>query len=262
MNKIGIATSISALYNYDYTDTLTYFNQHHQFKSLQIFLNEAFVKDKKSIREMLDRVSAIENVDLYFHLQGELNTSFFENNEYLTSIAAIENQISHQGFILHFDHSPEIMEYGELLDNFKYFFQSPLLLELYFKSNNEKEYQQQLSKYQSLFSLYYKHYNIRPVIDIPRFYHLNNNIDIPRATHDVKLTLNLMKSKNLSVLLHLIDVCDHRQARGDFCSIGTGIIPYDDIFNYIRYNNIAIENIILEYEDKIKPLESLTFFGQ
>ena len=260
MKKIGIATSVSALYNYDFNDTLDYFDQHSQFKSLQIYLDKEMVNNDTNIHQMLKRLALLENTPVYFHLEGKLNSYLLENLDYLQKLAAINDLFEHQGFILHFDHKLEIMEYRELLQEFKENINSPLLIEIYFKAQNQTDYQQQLNKYQSLFSLFHKQFDIRPVIDIPRFYHINNKTSIEQATHDIKLTLNLMKSKELPVLLHLIDINNSRQTRSDFCTIGEGIIPYDEIFEYINYNKIQIENIILEYEDKIKPLESIKYF--
>ena len=40
MKKIGIASSVSALYDYDTFDTLDFLGKHKQFNAVQLYLTE------------------------------------------------------------------------------------------------------------------------------------------------------------------------------------------------------------------------------
>ncbi len=260
MIKTGIATSVSALYGYSPADTITYLRQHSIFSSLQIFIPSDFQEKELLHPRISQTLNELSNTDIYIHIEGMLNHNLVSDTAYLQDIINATSQFSHKGYIIHFDQHTEIEDYEFLLQKLTDEGITPIWLEIYFTPDGNN-YQLQLSKYHSIFSLYHRRFTLRPVIDIPRFYHAQNQITMEQATVDLLLTLNLMKELKLPILLHLIDVKTENQQRKDFCALGEGIIPYRNIFHYIQNNNIVITDTILEFEDKIKPLESLNFLS-
>ncbi|MCB0292982.1 MAG: hypothetical protein KDH97_22195, partial [Calditrichaeota bacterium] len=68
--------------------------------------------------------------------------------------------------------------------------------------------------------------------------------------------LNFFGNRRIPMLLHLIDVSDPAQSRHHYTAVGSGCIPYEQIFHFIRKTRPLMAGAVLEFEDKINPLHS------
>lgn len=103
--------------------------------------------------------------------------------------------------------------------------------------------------------------DIFPLLDIPRLF--NNKID--SDIDPLKETLSLLEyieGLKLSLYLHLIDCSNSSQSRDSWCPVGSGVIPYKEVFSKISNLEIDIPLVVLEFEDIEHVDESINFLKE
>ncbi len=258
---VGIATSVSAAHDFDPLDTAAFLKEHPEFRIIQVYLNGGLVKNTSHLEAVKVRLDELAGIDVYYHLCMDLGASLKEWEWYFSAIRELELHRSGRGFIIHMDPARPAREAEELLGFLTNKKIMPLWLENYFSGRGSADYLRQLQTYRDLFRLFRRECDIRPVLDIPRFFHRDHSITHEQSTRDVRDLLEKFAALGLPILLHAIDVTHPRQHREDFCPLGKGTLPYGEIFSYLRLKNLetGVSGLILEYEDKRNPLDSLDF---
>ncbi len=249
---IGVANSVSANFSFDPQDAYRYAVQ-EGFDLLQVYLTESLLKSEEM--GWMQKVIAEGTLRFYFHLPGQLNAQFFRQ-EFWRLFQRCLDRCPDVPVLLHFDETADL---EEMLAGIRKLAQLPVTvyLENYFQLEGNENARKNLKKYLALFTLANAgELTLRPVLDIPRCFHQRLKFSPREALEWCFQILNYFGNRHLPLLLHLIDVRDENQLRSSFCSIGEGIVPYPDIFRFMEKNRIPVEGIVLEYEDKLHPLES------
>jgi hypothetical protein len=255
---IGVANSISANFQYDPVDTIEFARQ-GKFDILQIYLNENLLDTKEILATIRNQQSEFKQV--YYHAEGFLNEDFLKN-EYRQKLYQFLLSVDSPNYTIHFDERSNIdklIRFLETLGN------EPveIFIENYFLSTGKVEAEKNLKKYLALFTLSTNFgHTIYPVFDIPRLFHQDLGFTVEEALEWCYQILNFFGNRNIPLLLHLIDADTPDFSRLNFCPIGQGCIPYDTIFKFIRKTRPNISGIILEFEDKINPLQSREYIRE
>ncbi len=251
---IGVANSVSANFGFDPLDAVHFAHQAH-FPLIQIFISENMVGNSGKFAQLLHEAELENFLKIYFHSAGYLNRNYLKS-AYAKKLLSVLDTNTPVNLILHFDEDEALENMLEVLETWPDK-QINLYLENYFKNPGKENATRNLRKYLALFTLANsERIKLFPVLDIPRFFHQALDFREEEALHWNYQLLNFFGNRRLPVLLHLIDVKDARQARSDFCAVNEGIIPYSEIFQFIKKTRPLIEGIILEFEDKINPLKS------
>jgi hypothetical protein len=98
------------------------------------------------------------------------------------------------------------------------------------------------------------------VLDLPRLFDAELGlVETGAAVRLVDEVVSCLDELDVATLLHLIDSSSFDLERSNWCSLGRGIIPYEALLEQIFASSCRIDAVIFEYEDKIKPLDSLPF---
>jgi hypothetical protein len=251
---IGVANSVSANFSYDPRDAYHYARQ-EKFELLQVYLTESMLAPESDLADWLMDVYRKGELPVYFHLPGDLNRSFFTQPVW-EKLKRLSRNGDELPVIVHFDETAGL---EEMLEGVERFAQSGfrLYLENYFRLNGAEAARKNLKKYLALFTLANaRQVQLWPVLDLPRCFNARLQFSQEEALNWCYQLLNYFGNHHLPLLLHLIDVREAGQSRSSFCTIGQGIIPYPELFRFVRRNQIPLKGIVLEYEDKLHPLES------
>ncbi len=252
---IGVANSVSFNFGYDPFDSINYANQ-SGFDIVQIYLAPDFVSQESNLKKLTDTLKTHQFSGTYFHAHGLLNPNFL-SQDYARIIFAFLNDVQADRLVIHFDEKASIedgLSVIETLTNEN----KRVYLENYFQESGQKSAEKNLRKYMALFTLANsQEVQLRPVIDIPRFF--NDRLGLPEAEalQWCYQFFNYFGNRQIPLLLHLIDAEDTDQNRNSFTTIGEGYIPYQKIFDFMNKTSTPLEGIILEYEDKVTPLNSV-----
>lgn len=251
---IGVANSVSSNFAYDPLDAMHYAMQ-SEFEILQIYLTEDFLNQKSKANRLRDEIKKAQFSTIYFHADGLLNNEFF-NKEYLNKLFDFLTPFNCSRMILHFDEAAALEDSLKMIDVLSGR-NIVIYLENYFRKKGRENAEKNLRKYLALFTLANSQsVHVFPVLDIPRFFHRNLQMDSDKAIQWCYQIFNYFGNKHTASLLHLIDTRDPHQDHRSFCPIGEGYIPYRKIFGFMQKTQTPVEGIILEYEDKISPLKS------
>ncbi len=249
---IGVANSVSANFQFDPLDTLNYAKQEN-FKTIQIYLNSQLIAKEKTLKEIKKEQSSFTHI--YYHAEGAFSKEFI-GSDYRKNLYAFLKDVESPNYIIHFDERDSIDKIIKLAESLSD--EVPhIYVENYFQFEGKEEAEKNLKKYQAMFTLSSNFgTNLFPVLDIPRLFHEKLNFNMDEALDWCYQLLNFFGNRQIPLLLHLIDSADANQSHRNFCAVGEGYIPYQKIFNFILKTRPHISGIILEFEDKITPLQS------
>ena len=252
---IGIASSVSATNGFDLLDTIQFARQEN-FDYIQLYLNANTLQQKDTLQEVLNQQSQF--TEIYYHAEGFLNNDFFESEYYKKMYSFLSNTIS-PNYIIHFDERMQPDQIEEIKEKIKNSF-IKVYVENYFIENGKESSENNLKKYMDLFasSENIKEF-LRPAIDIPRLFHKQTGFAPGESLILTYRLLNYFRELEIPLLLHMIDSTQSDMARHNFCPIGTGCMPYGYMLQFIANTQLTIESIILEFEDKVSPIESRDF---
>ncbi len=253
---IGVANSVSANFSYDPLDAFRFARQSN-FKIFQIYLSENLLEQPEKLDAISGKLVPNPFRNIYIHAAGYLNKQFVES-KYSKKLFAFMNQLENPRLIIHFDETAALEELLSIVEVIVKK-QNSIYLENYFQSRGSVDAEKNLRKYLALFTLANSHQektHLFPVIDVPRFFHVNLEFEEEAALQWCFQIFNYFGNRQIPLLLHLIDCRDAKQKRSSYCAIGEGYIPYRKIFGFLRKTQPALDGIVLEYENKIDPLES------
>lgn len=255
---IGVANSISANFQFDPLDTIEFARQGN-FEIIQIFLNDKLLEETTLLEALRNGQEKFSQV--YYHAEGFLNEEFLKS-EYRQKLYRFLRQTDTPNYIVHFDERANI---DRLLRVVETLGKEPakIFIENYFSCPGKIDAEKNLKKYLALFTLSGNFgHSVYPVFDIPRLFHRDLEFTNAEALEWCYQILNFFGNRNIPLLLHLIDATSPDQSRFNFSAIGQGCIPYQDIFKFIRKTRPKLAGIILEYEDKINPLQSREYITE
>lgn len=242
--NIALSTSFSVNHNWDpiYSIELT---RKYGLKYCQIYIGDNF-KDK----ELIDKINSFTNIGYIFHSNFDLNLLAINSRE----IEIIKSINSDEKLVVYHHCNAPIHEVIDCVKELNQFGITVLLENFYFDYGAIED---TVNSFIEILDISKKRgLNLLPLIDIPRLF-------IDKVKDDsLELTSRILqKVKNLDMPLytHLIDSKNKTQERGSWCPIGSGYIPYDDIYNYIEDLGIYIPLQILELEEEGHIKESLSY---
>lgn len=249
---IGVANSISYNFQYDPLDTLD-FAQQGKFDIVQIFLNESLLNNGAVLKILQQRDGDFGAT--YYHAKGFLNLEFL-HSPYRQKLYQFLESVPSPRLIIHFDETEGIDKLMHIIETLGE--ATPAIyLENYFQGSGKESTEKNLKKYLALFTLSGTlGNNIFPVLDIPRLFHEERGLSQGESLEWSYQVINYFSNRQVPLLLHLIDASSPKQSRPNHTAIGSGHIPYANLFAFIRKTRPVISGIILEYEDKINPLTS------
>lgn len=252
---IGVANSVSANFQFDPLDTIAFARQGN-FELLQIYLNTPLLSDTAALQQIMAEAGNFQS--LYFHAEGLLNEDFL-NSDYRRKLYTFLKQLEDPRFIIHFDEQVNVDKLVNLVDSLNRE-GVKICVENYFRSEGKADAERNLKKYLALFTLSSNFGNpIYPVLDIPRIFNQKLGFTLEEGLEWCYQILNFFGNRRIPMLLHLIDVSDPAQSRHHYTAVGSGCIPYQQIFHFMRKTRPLMAGAVLEFEDKINPLRSREF---
>lgn len=255
MYKLAVASSVARDSGFDNLDALSYALA-NGFDGFQAFMTAQMINSAE-LREKVRTICEYHNLVLVAHAPATLS----RNNVLQDSAnAAARSLFSSDDKALVVHHYDETRPAKEALECLRYLqdFGITTCLENYFilgAKTSEKCFSDYLYLITNATAL---GINILPVLDIPRIY--DSKVDLSdKAFELMKEAFKVFSSLKTPIILHLIDVTSVSQERSSWCPIGSGIIPYAEIFKQLQEYNISVYMTILEYEDKINPVMSKQF---
>ena len=229
------------------------------FKGFQAFINQQIIKDTK-LRRQVRTICEDNQLTLIAHAPATLKWA----NVLDDSInSAIKNLLALESKALVVHHFDETVHFEEALNCLQYLHDQGFTtcLENFFireAETSEKSFRDYLlllreAKGRSI--------ELMPVFDIPRLY--DSQVKLAHMAHLlIENALNVFKSIETPIILHLIDTYNDAQIRSSWCPLGRGIIPYTNILQQLKQYKIPIHMVILEFEDRINPIESKQFLEE
>lgn len=254
--KLAVASSVSRDSGFDNLDALSYAVE-NGFEGFQAFMN-AQMTDSAELREKIRTICEEKHLVLVAHAPATLRRNNVLQNSANTAARSLFSSNTKALVVQHYDETIPIQEALECL----YYLQDlgiTTCLENYFimgANTSEKCFNDYLQLITDATTL---GINIIPVLDIARIYDQKVNL-IDKALTFMNEAFRIFSSMTTPIILHLIDVNSASQVRSSWCPIGTGIIPYSEIFSQLQHYEIPVYLTILEYEDKVNPVMSQPFF--
>ena len=249
---IGVANSVSANFQFDPLDTIEFARQGN-FELLQIYLNAPLLSEEATLQQVMAEITNFKA--LYFHAEGLLNEDFL-NSDYRRQLYTFLKQMDDPRYIIHFDERVNVDKLVNLVDSLNRE-GVKICVENYFLSEGKADAERNLKKYLALFTLSSNFGNpIYPVLDIPRIFNQKLGFSLEEGLEWCYQILNFFGNRRVPMLLHLSDVSDPAQSRHHYTAVGSGCIPYEQIFHFIRKTRPLMAGAVLEFEDKINPLHS------
>ncbi|MBN2616922.1 MAG: hypothetical protein JXR64_01280 [Spirochaetales bacterium] len=245
MKNFSLSTALSSNHNWDpiYSMEIT---QKLGVKSCQIYIGNGFDQGK------IDQINNY-NLNIIFHSNHTLDNSSLD----MLEISIIKKIKSNRKYVV-YHHNPKIspVECYNVISELNRLGITPLLENFYDLSSGLKakdiinNYLETIDFCNSL--------DFFPLIDFPRLFKDN----IAKEIDPFKETERILNNfKNYRMYAHLIDVNNNSQNRESWCPIGSGVIPYNNIYKAIVNNNIEVPLWILEFEDESHILQSIEYIN-
>lgn len=238
MIDLGVATSIAKRYQYSWQHTINYCLT-NGLDAIQFYLLQAL---------SIQNITAGNSISKkYLHLP----TNFPENHKnIIAACMQFKSFYKSDKLIVHQNEALTIRNQIDIISK---------LTDSGFVVGIENEGERDLKLYIKLLEkckLAQK--NFFAVLDIHRFFHDYCKIYACEIIQDeIIRILRWCNDSETSILLHVIDSKSFSGDRQYWCPIFNGLVPYSDIFGYIRDKNISIESIILEYETEYNTMSSI-----
>jgi hypothetical protein len=253
--KLAVASSVSRDSGFDNLDALSYAIE-NGFEGFQAFMNTQMINSAE-LREEIRTTCEANNLVLVAHAPATLRRNNVLQDSAHTAARSLFSSDTKALVVQHYDETVPVEEALECLC----YLQDlgiTTCLENYFiigAKTSEKCFHDYLQLITNATML---GINIIPVLDIARIY------DSKVGLSDKAFTLmdeafRIFSLMTTPIILHLIDVNSTSQVRSSWCPIGSGIIPFSEIFSQLQQHKISVYMTVLEYEDKINPVMSRQF---
>lgn len=257
---IGVANSIAKGKDFDPLYTYNFVYEHNFFSIIQIYLNKFNIYNYNFIQFYKIYSKNANTISLLYHLDDTLEKMIQElDEEYLVALRHSFNNLSHEGYVIHINMTEEIIVYQKILKKLKGILTPPFCLELVFNAETARNPQDSFNDFFRLISMPEIKDFVKPVLDIPRFFHKQLPWVKEEALQNIIEGLNYLNEHKITPIFHLIDVTSNLQKRKHFCALGRGILPLDQILEYQKKLGLQFHSIILEHEDPESVIESIPF---
>ncbi len=254
-NLLAVASSVSMDRGFDTLAGIAYAID-NGFKGFQAFINQQITTDPES-RRMIRSICKDNHLALIAHAPATLNWINISDDS-VSSVAKDLLASENKALVVH--HYDETVSLEEVLKCLQYLHDKgiTICLENFFMLGKETS-QNCFRAYLSLLTRA-KTLGITPipVFDVPRLYDPEVNLS-QMALQLIKEAFDTFESLETPIILHLIDAYSDSLERSTWCPIGQGIIPYVDIFRQLNQREISIQMTVLEFEDRVNPIESRRF---
>jgi hypothetical protein len=240
MFDIGVATSIAKKYQYSWQFTIKYCLENN-ITAIQFYLSQSSIP-----KILAGRTIAIKYLHLPAPLRNDLYPILDACNEY-------RDYYNSDRLIIH---QSESLTLKKQIKTIRFFTKQG------YKIGIENEGGINLKSYFKLiYACRHLDKNVFVVLDIHRFFH-NHYLVYPNEIilDEMIRILKWCKQVGINIVLHIIDSKSLSAGREFWCPLFKGLIPYHEIFFYIRNKEIDIESIIFEFEtenDTIMSIEAL-----
>ncbi|MBN1982038.1 MAG: hypothetical protein JW795_10930 [Chitinivibrionales bacterium] len=250
---IGIATSVAKEKRYDTLDALE-FAVHHRFPILQVYLDFELMSNPALMEKVRHRADS-QKVRLTCHSPESLSKALI-NKEIFTAARYLLHHQEQKQLIVHYDERVSIQESFAVIKRLHEEGFS-VCLENFYQEQTEQALIRNLNCYNGLQFLTADHHiPFYPVFDLPRLY-----IAAIFKHYDslllVKQMIDTASVCEHQIILHLIDFASYTQERQNWCTFGSGLMPYEEIIAYCRRQQCRCNHAVMEYEDKTMTLQSV-----
>jgi len=253
--KLAVASSVSRDSGFDNLDALSYAIK-NGFEGFQAFMNAQMINSVE-LREKIRTICEENNLILVAHAPATLRRNNILQDSANIAARSLFSSDNKALIVQHYDETIPLKEALECLRHLQDL-AITTCLENYFimgAETSEKCFYDYLQLITDATTL---GINLIPVLDIPRIYDDKVNLS-DKAFTLMNEAFRIFSLMTTPIILHLIDVNSTSQVISSWCPIGTGIIPYSEIFSQLQHYKIPVYMTILEYEDKINPIMSRPF---
>ncbi|QEN03159.1 hypothetical protein EW093_00055 [Thiospirochaeta perfilievii] len=252
IKNISLSTSLSYKHNWDpiYSIEIT---KKLDLDYIQIFLGDNFFIDDQLGKNI--NHSYTNSLNFLLHAPTYLNRKAL-NPDLLHVVKSIKPQKSL--VVFHHDYTAPIKDILDIVKTLNNHGITPLLENFYpLKCDILKC----IEHYKEIILLFKRErLQLYPLLDIPRLFisWISSKID---PMYKTKELLTYIKFLNLPLYLHLIDTSDSDQNRSSWTSLGSGIIPYNELFDFIEELGLDIQIAVLEYEEEDHLNNSINYLN-
>lgn len=254
---LAVSSAVAADSGFDTLDALSYAIE-NKFEGFQAYVNQDVIGNP-GLRSRIRSMCNTAGIRLIAHAPATLQPEALGNESLNLAIKDLLSVEDKARVVYHYDENigPEqTLECMEVLTREGI----TVCLENYFIGGVETS-ERSFRDYLSLLTRARdRDLDFLPVLDIPRLYFEKTGL-VYIALDLVEEAFDTFMLIGSPIILHLIDVPDSSQARESWCPLGQGFIPYGNIFERLKYHNIPVYMIVLEYEDKTNPLQSRQALG-
>jgi tetratricopeptide (TPR) repeat protein len=259
---IGVATSVSGAPQYDPVDTLSYALTHRDFRMIQVHLNESIIVDR-GLRSRLTEAAHRQGIEVICHAPDRMRSGPAIAR---ATIEAARDLLAHnpRKWVVH--HFDEHQSVSRSLDVVKELVEAGLVpcIENYHLDKSLRHGQRHYELYLDLFRRTSElGLDVCAVLDIPRLFDAKLGlVDAGAAVALTSRVFRCLEDLGVTVILHLIDSESFDLARSNWCPLGTGAIPYNELLPQMFAPTTHIEAVVFEFEDKHNPVDSLPFLRE
>lgn len=253
-DKIGIATSLFKHNGFNSFDTVD-FAVENDVSTVQLYMSEHLEfnnGDIDKIRTLFEQKS----LKMIVHSPHYLNKEVLDGH-HTASLGKIFPDRARKIVIVHYDENCSLHEALKAAEDLNRA-GITVALENFYQGKTERALLENINGYTNLIREAVRaHRDIIPVIDFPRLYIDSFKNYAPSTL--TKLLLHNISTVTKDIILHMIDTKDPKQQREDWVAIGSGIIPYPEIFETLDHYQFNIHSAILEFESVELGRESISY---
>lgn len=243
-DKIGIATSLFKHNGYDEVDTVN-FAEEYSVPTVQLYMHEALEYNNEKI-DSLRQLFTEKQITMVVHSPHYLNKEVVDGH-HTASLGKIFPDRQKRYVVVHYDERCSIQEALKACEDLNRAGLT-VALENFYIGRTERDLVENINGYCSLIAeAIKKSCDIIPVIDFPRLFIEHFQEYSPEFL--TKLILHKLSESTKDIILHMIDTTDAKQRREDWVPIGSGMIPYPEIFETLDHYNFNVISAILEFEE-------------
>jgi tetratricopeptide (TPR) repeat protein len=254
---VGVATSVSAVVDFDPIDTLEYATQNN-FQSIQVYLNEKIIHNRAFRQELVERAHS-ENIRLMCHAPDLLRPGPAIDPATSKAARGILRNDENKWVVHHFD---QVQPLDETIKWLEGLVKADLIpcIENYHQRKGPEKARQHYEHYLRLFHMIQERgLNVWAVLDVHRLFDAKLGLSSEEGSELLMEVFHQLDELKIPILLHLIDSRRPDGGRKHWCSLGDGIVPYYEILKQVFASTAQVGAAIFEFEDKRNPLESRKF---
>jgi len=250
--KVAFATSLFAENNFDEFMTMN-FAEEKRISALQFYMNANLQADKNKIEKIRD-LCRDKSMEILCHSPKMLGEAS-NDSSHCEALAALFYDAAPKYCVFHFDENCEIetmiSDCEKLID-----FGIVPCVENFYIDKTRRGLVANIEKYLAFFErISMRNLSVLPVLDFPRLFAEQFTDFSPIFLSE----LLVKKFAGKKIIIHAIDSASPKQERSDWCAVGSGIVGWADIFDYLKTQNVFVEYTVLEYENTCFIDESIEY---